>query len=73
MENKQILGYATPKKGMEEVIGRMNLDPSRMYEIYGVISGGDSPGVLELKTECGNILPYCASFFDVEPADLLNY
>lgn len=73
MEDKEILGYAIPKKSMKDSIIGMNLDPDKRYEIYNKIKYEDSSIVLELKTESGKVLPYCASFFDVEPVDLLNF
>ena len=58
--------FAIPKKGMEDIIIGMNLDPNARYEIHNIIEGqGNLPKILELKTESGNILPYHAFPFDI--------
>ncbi len=57
--------FAIAKKGMEDDVRRMNLDPKREYPIFERINYEDSPEVLSLETESGNKLPYDASLFDI--------
>ena len=63
---------AIAKKGMEDDVRRMCLNPKEEYLILKRINYENSPDVLGLKTESGKTLYYCASLFDIieSPKDL---
>lgn len=57
--------FAIPKKGIEDVIRGMNLDPDREYEICERTKYRNSFDVLGLKTENGKKVYHLASLFDI--------
>jgi hypothetical protein len=64
--------FAIAKKGKEDIVRRMFLDPKKEYLVLERTKYEDSSEVLGLKTESGNKLSYDASFFDIRelPEDL---